>query len=325
MSTEADEQHPRESASPVEKKTAGRSAGAPGPLADERAAFLRHLAAKNASKHTCAAYARELDDLASWLAEQADDVRVATLDSSTLRLFVGFRARSLGNASVARLVAALRSFGRWLTTSERLTANPALGLRAPKIPQRLPHYLEAAELAALLEAPAGIHALRDKAILEVLYSTGMRVGELVASNDGDYDPAQGVVRIRHGKGDKERLALLGAPAVTALAAWRQERDARLGRGPLDRGTFLGERGGRLHDREVRRLLKIHLATAGLSGKTHPHTLRHSFATHLLQNGADIRAVQELLGHASLNSTQVYTHLTIEVLREAYRKAHPRGE
>jgi integrase/recombinase XerC len=236
---------------------------------------------------------------------------------------------------VARAVAALRAFGRFLATSERLAANPATMLRAPRKPRKLPHYLETAEIARLLAAPlAGAAAddeaaLRDTAMLEVLYSTGLRVSELVGLDDQRIDLFGGVVTAR-GKGRKERLAPLGRPAIRAFEAYRARRDAIHGKGDAQRGAFLSvahrrRAGGvRLADPDVRRILDRYLALTGLSTRTTPHTLRHSFATHLLRAGADIRAVQELLGHASLNTTQIYTHLTMDALRAVYDKAHPRA-
>jgi integrase/recombinase XerC len=165
--------------------------------------------------------------------------------------------------------------------------------------------------------------VRARAVLETLYSTGMRVGELCGLDESRLDLIGGVITVR-GKGRKERLAPLGAPAVTAVEAWRVVRDARFARSGREAPVFRGARGGRLDQREVRRLLGDAIAAAGLAGRTTPHTLRHSFATHLLRAGADIRSVQELLGHASLATTQIYTHLSIDDLREAYIRAHPRA-
>ncbi len=277
---------------------------------------------RGASPHTLRAYQRELEVFSVRVGERA----IGELEHLTFRLHVADRAATgLSPASVARMVASLRSFGRWLATTERLGANPAALLRAPRVGRSLPHYLETAEIDALLAAPQGDgeREVRDRAVLEVLYSTGMRVGELVGLDDARVDLIGGVVRVR-GKGRKERLAPLGTPAVRALEAWIRLRNALHPHGTPTRGTFLSRRGKRLNDREVRRLLQRHLVATGLSTKTHPHTLRHSFATHLVQAGADIRAVQELLGHASLNTTQIYTHLTIEALREVYKRAHPRA-
>lgn len=312
-------------------------------IAEAVSAFLDHLRdAREASVHTQRAYGHELAGWLAWYRAQGlGDLPVTALDALSLRRWLADRAGATGAedarppsaATVARSVAALRAFGKFLATSERLQANPAALLRSPKVKRKLPHYLETHELEALLAAPQGDDegAVRDRAILETLYSTGMRVSELVGLNDRDLDLIGGIARVR-GKGRKERLAPLGLPAVRAIEAYRAVRDANHKRGPETRGTFLStaraKRGGgggrRITDVDVRRRLSHHLAVAGLSSRTTPHTLRHSFATHLLRAGADIRVVQELLGHASLNTTQIYTHLTIEALRQVYRKAHPRA-
>jgi integrase/recombinase XerC len=294
------------------------------PLGTAVDAFIVHLAdGRGASTHTLRAYTRELAEFRDRLGKEFP---ITQLEHHHFRSHVAAKAEGeLAPASLARLVASLRSFGRWLATTERLGANPAALLRAPKVGRSLPHYLETADIDALLAAPQGNdeREVRDRAILETLYSTGMRVGELVSCNDPQLDLIGGVVRVR-GKGRKERLAPLGGPALRALEAYRLLRDAVHQIREPRRATFLSLRGKRLADRDIRRILQRYLVLTGLSTKTHPHTLRHSFATHLLQAGADIRAVQELLGHASLNTTQIYTHLTIDALREVYRLAHPRA-
>jgi integrase/recombinase XerC len=295
-------------------------------------AFLAQLRdARASSEHTLRAYARELRDFTAYLGTQgASDIE--HIDAARLRSYVASRAEAgLAPASLARLVASLRSFGRFLATSERLPANPAALLRAPRLGRALPHWLELAEVERLLVSPEGgdERACRDRAIFEMLYSTGMRVGELVALDDAHCDTI-GAVVVVSGKGRKQRLAPLGSPALRALEAYQRARDAVHGAGARGRGTFLSIRitnragGVRLHARDINRILAHHIALAGLSSRTSPHTLRHSFATHLLRAGADIRAVQELLGHASLNTTQIYTHLSIEALREVYAQAHPRA-
>ena len=308
-------------------------------LAESAAAFIAHLRdARGSSLHTLRAYQHELDALVAWAAEHHPACRVVDLTPGLMREWLAVRAgdaRAAGPApaTMARTVAALRAFGRFLAVSERLSANPASMLRTPRVGRKLPHYLELHDIEALLSAPSGDDeaARRDRAILEVMYSTGMRVGELVAIEDRHLDLIGTVVLLR-GKGRKERLAPLGAPAVRAFEAYRATRDATHGRTVAGRASFLScasakyHSGGgkRLYTRDVGRILRHHLAAAGLSPKTSPHTLRHSFATHLVQAGADIRSVQELLGHSSLNTTQIYTHLTIEALREVYRRAHPRA-
>lgn len=307
-------------------------------LADAIDAFLSHLRdARQSSPHTLRAYAHELAIFLEWsLSEQPAGCTVADLTPLLLRHWLAARVgqeRGPAPATLARTVAALRAFGRFLAVTERLMANPAVLLRSPRVGRKLPHYLESRDIEALLSAPAGVdeQALRDRAILEMLYSTGMRVGELVAIEDRHLNLIGSVVLLR-GKGRKERLAPLGAPAVRAFEQYQVARDREHGRSVSGRASFLScgtakyHSGGgrRLSTRDVGRILSRHLAAAGLSPKTSPHTLRHSFATHLVQAGADIRAVQELLGHSSLNTTQIYTHLTIEALREVYRKAHPRA-
>jgi integrase/recombinase XerC len=310
-------------------------------IAQAADAFLAHLRdARQVSAHTQRAYRHELDAWLEWCRKEGQgELTVDALDAVLLRSWIAERAAGMAGrpapapATLARGVAALRAFGRYLATSERTGANPAAMLRSPRVRRKLPHYLEDHDLETLLAAPQGDgeDALRDRAMLETLYSTGMRVSELVGLNDRDLDLIGGIALVR-GKGRRERLAPLGLPAVRAIEAYRVARDAVHGRGAAERGTFLSikraKRGGgggrRLSDVDVRRTLARHLAAAGLSSRTTPHTLRHSFATHLLRAGADIRAVQELLGHRSLNTTQIYTHLTIEALRQVYRQAHPRA-
>ncbi|MCS6971066.1 MAG: tyrosine recombinase XerC [Planctomycetota bacterium] len=292
-------------------------------LGEAVAAYLAHLRdARQASAHTVRSYAH---DLAALVRVVGSESALDELSPQRLRALVAARAPGLAASSLARFVACLRSFGGWLARTQRLPANPAALLRAPRQRRRLPRWLETAEVERLLAAPQGedFAAARARAILETLYSTGMRVGELCAIDVAHLDLAAGTVRVR-GKGRKERLALLGPPALAAIEAWLAVRDARFPSADRERPLFVGTRGGRLDPREVRRILQRAIVDAGLAGRITPHTLRHSFATHLLAHGADIRSVQELLGHASLASTQIYTHLSIEDLRRIYRRAHPRA-
>lgn len=236
---------------------------------------------------------------------------------------------------MARKVSALRSFFRYLLEQDTVAANPASAVRRPKKDQALPRFLEESAVLRLLAAPAGdgYAVVRDRALLELLYSTGVRVAELVGANLDDLDLAGRTLAVR-GKGRKERLCVLGEPAARALEAWLERRTERLaaaarGRRDRERALFLNEgRGpgglGRLTDRSVRRLLKSYLLQAGLDPKASPHTLRHTFATHLLNRGANLRLVQEFLGHENLTTTQIYTHLDARRLKEEYRKAHPGG-
>lgn len=292
------------------------------------AAFLSYLAdVRQSSEHTIRAYTRDMQRLHDWLQQEAPDIDdVTQLEANTLRAFIADQAaQSLAASSLARIVATIRAFGKFLARTERLAHNPAGMLRAPKTSRKLPHYLESQDIDALLDAPQGNteKALRDRAILETLYSTGARVSELVGLNDDDFNLRHALVVLR-GKGKKERLAPLGDPALDAIKAYWECRDLKHGGADNQRGTFLSTRGKRLYDRDVRRIMDHYLGICGLSHKTSPHTLRHSFATHLLQAGADIRSVQELLGHASLNTTQIYTHLDLEHLRKVYAQAHPRA-
>jgi integrase/recombinase XerC len=229
-------------------------------------------------------------------------------------------------STVARRLAAVRTFGKFMCRQGFLESNPATGLRGPRQEKKLPHFLTLEDVERLLDVPGRATWLgrRDRAILEVLYSAGLRVSELVGLNLPDLALADGVLTIR-GKGMKERLALIGEHATAALRAWLADRPEVLtGASRTTDAVFLNKNGTRLTTRSVGRLLEKHLKRAGLDPRTTPHTLRHSFATHLLDNGADIRGVQELLGHKSLATTQVYTHVTAKRLNEAYQKAHPRA-
>lgn len=290
--------------------------------------FLDYRAqVRYASKHTLKGYGQDLERFLAWLPVEAPDISTAQhLNATTFRSFLTAEAeRGLKASSLARLVASLRSFGEWLVVSGRLGANPAGTLRPPRQERHLPRCLDDAQMQALLEAPLlypepnSEAARRDLALLETLYSSGIRVGEMVALDDKHLDTDAMTLRV-FGKGRKERLGLLGGPALKAIDAYRQIRHLYQGQiaGPLWRSL----NGERLSDRDIRRILVRCAALAGLP-RTTPHTLRHTFATHLMVRGADIRAVQELLGHVSLNTTQIYTHLGLDHLREAYHRAHPR--
>lgn len=225
-------------------------------------------------------------------------------------------------ASVARKLAALRSFYKYLVRRRVVEASPVSAVRTPRRDRRLPKCLDARQVEALLDAPdeQTLLGTRDRALLETIYSSGLRIGELVGLNIEDLDEFAGALRIR-GKGRKERIVPVGSAALEAMYRYLYRRSVEKGlgkTGPL----FLNKHGRRLSARSVRRRLDGYLLQAGIDPSVSPHTLRHSFATHMLDNGADLRSVQELLGHASLSTTQIYTHLTTARLREAYRKAHP---
>ena len=294
------------------------------------AEFLTHLGLeKNASDKTVKSYREDLTQALTFARERIRKSSVQPEDWNT-RLLRGFVAwlheQGYARSTVARRLAAVRSFGKFLCRQGVLKENPAKGLRGPRQEKRLPHFLTLEDVKKLLEAPSDAHwaGRRDRAILETLYSAGLRVSELVGLDLQDADLADGVMTVR-GKGKKERLALLGPEAVKAIQNWLVDRGLLLEMVQKDStAVFLNKNGTRLTVRSIGRLLAKHLQSAGLDPRTSPHTLRHSFATHLLDAGADIRGVQELLGHKSLATTQVYTHVSTRRLKDTYMKAHPRS-
>ncbi|MCA9104462.1 MAG: tyrosine recombinase XerC [Planctomycetales bacterium] len=296
-------------------------------VASER--FLRYLKAeRNASELTIKSYREDLQSVVAFLqGEQESPPHTSQITLHDLRGYVGaMHEAGYAKSSVSRRLASIRSFFRFAQREGWVTQNPAKPLRNPRPDRKLPHTLSTDEIDCLLrtpptDQPAG---LRDRAILETMYSAGLRVSETVSLNEEDLDQIQGIVRVR-GKGKRERLAMLGSHASTAISQWLAVRrlhpkDDVPGRRPVFTNRF----GRRLTTRSVARMLEKHLALSGLDQRTSPHTLRHSFATHLLDRGADIRSVQELLGHKSLVTTQIYTHVSTAGLREAYEKAHPRA-
>jgi integrase/recombinase XerC len=294
------------------------------------AEFLTHLGLeKNASDKTVKSYREDLAQALSFARDRNKKTRVEPDDWNTrlLRAFVAWlHEQGYAKSTVARRLAAVRSFGKFLCRQGTLKENPAKGLRGPRQEKRLPHFLTLADVTKLLATPSASNwaARRDRAILETLYSAGIRVSELVGLDLLDADLTDGVMTVR-GKGKKERLALLGPAAVRAINDWLPDRAALLQRMTKETtAVFLNKSGTRLTVRSIGRLLAKYLKLAGLDPRTSPHTLRHSFATHLLDAGADIRGVQELLGHKSLTTTQVYTHVTTRRLQDAYKKAHPRA-
>ncbi len=275
---------------------------------------------RNASAHTLRNYAKDLSLLRRALGERPWE----EVDLLALRQFAAEeRSRGLSKATVARRIAAVRSFFRFLHREGHLASNPALGLVRPKQDRHLPAFLSVEQAARLVEAPQGedFSACRDRAILETLYSAGLRVSELVGLKIRDVDLIGGSLRVI-GKGRKERLVPVGSYSVQAIRRYLKTLEPR--HDLPDRPLFQNFRRGGLTDRSVRRILNRYLAQAGTALKVSPHALRHSFATHLLDRGADLRAVQELLGHSSLTTTQVYTHVTTERLKRVYDSAHPRA-
>ncbi len=286
--------------------------------------FLTHLAdVRNVSEHTIRAYARECRQLIAAL--DAHGKSVADANRFDLRRYLAeLRSGGLEEASIRRCLSALRTFFRFLEDRTPGRGNPTTGMRGPRGGRRLPFVLTEGEIERLLGLPyeSDFRGTRDRALLELLYPSGCRVSELVGVELTDVELTRGVVRLL-GKGRKQRLGLLGGPAARALTEYlprRRQQLTRLGR--TTRALFVGERGTRLSDRRIRQIIKAVALQAGLARIPSPHTLRHSFATHLLDRGADLRTVQELLGHARLVTTEIYTHLSLERLREVYESAHP---
>jgi integrase/recombinase XerC len=295
--------------------------------------FLRHLDdERQLSAHTVRAYRGDLQRFVAFVAgeflnRRPEEVRPQDVDPLAVRSFLAALHRGgLGRRSQGRALSAVRSLFRFACREGVVGANPAAGVRTPRRPQTLPRHLRPGEVETLLAAPRGDAPLarRDRALLELLYASGLRVAELVGLDWPDVDVAGRMVRVL-GKGRKERLVPFGRPAAQAMADWREVwGEVRGADGGDDDPVFLNHRGGRLTDRSVRRVLDRWVADAALAAGVHPHTLRHTFATHLLENGADLRAIQELLGHESLATTQRYTHLEVERLLTVYRDAHPRA-
>lgn len=300
--------------------------------------FLTYLRVeRNASPHTLVNYQHDLEGVIQFLrrplapgapAVQPSPINWPTVDLLALRRYVADqRTRGAAKSSVARRIASLRSFFRFLCREGHLVGNPAAALVAPKRDRKLPNFLGLPDITKLLEAPAGddLASRRDRAILEMLYSTGMRVSELVGLRVQSVDLLGGVAKVA-GKGKKERLVPIGTPALRALHVYLEQRGgaASAGGSQLAGPIFLNLAGGRLTDRSVRRILAKYLRQLAIQQRVSPHTLRHSFATHLLDRGADLRAVQELLGHVSLSTTQIYTHVSTERLKQVYEKTHPRA-
>jgi len=287
------------------------------------AEFLRYLALeRNASAHTVKSYREDLTQALGFFAGKLGKAGPDRLTTRHLRAYLAWlHEQGYAKTTIARRIAAVRSWCRFLCRQGTLQTNPAEGLRGPRQDKKLPNFLGPADLTKLLATPPADTPLgcRDRAILETLYSAGVRVSELTGMNLDDVDMNDGCAIVR-GKGKRERLVLLGRQCREALRSWLGFRES-LSKTPA---LFVNKNGTRLTARSVGRLLEKYLPQAGLDPRASPHTLRHSFATHLLDAGADIRSVQELLGHRSLSTTQVYTHVTTVRLKDSYHKAHPRA-
>ena len=293
------------------------------------ARFLRYLKVeRNCSDLTIKSYREDLELLYGYLCDSmGKSPKPSEITPLELRTYVAaLHDAGYAKSSVSRRLASLRSYFRFAQREGLCESNPAKPLRNPRRERKLPHFLTNREIGKLLNSPPKSDAmgLRDRAILETLYSAGLRVSELVGINESDLDFDGGLVRVR-GKGKRERLAPLGSFAIRALKASLRMRSPAKGQSKVEASAvFLNKFGKRLTTRSIGRMLEKYLKITGLDSRTSPHTLRHSFATHLLDRGADIRSVQELLGHKSLVTTQIYTHVSTAGLKAVYEKAHPRA-
>jgi integrase/recombinase XerC len=285
--------------------------------------FLNYLRnERNVSPHTLRGYLSDLEQLSAFLG----DKELSAVDHQTLRRFIAHLMQGeVKKSSIARKLSAIRSFFRYLNRDGILTSNPARLVATPRREKRLPAVLTADDALRLMESPNSkkpedrAMMLRDRAILETLYSTGIRASELIGMNREDIDRHGNLIRIR-GKGRKERIVPIGIKARDAIDAYL----ANPSRIAETTAIFIGPSGNRLTARTVQRILENHRKQLGMQQKASPHTLRHSYATHMLESGADLRAIQELLGHASLSTTQRYTHVNLDSLMEVYDKAHPKA-
>jgi len=277
---------------------------------------------RNASPHTLAAYRSDLAQMLVFaLHDKGEAVSAHDIDHLFLRRYLAGLSKGTKKSSIGRKLAAIRSFFRFLLRRGIIAKNPAELIATPKKEQRLPFHLDIDQATALMEAPdsGDKYALRDRAILELLYSSGLRVSELTGLDFTELNLAGGMVRVA-GKGGKERIVPVGRRAQTALQEYLDQREDKTGNGAV----FLNTRGDRINRRSVARIIDVHVMQIAAFKRISPHTLRHTFATHMLEGGADLRAIQELLGHASLSTTQKYTHVSIDRLMEVYDKAHPKA-
>jgi len=285
--------------------------------------FMAYLRTeRDVSPHTLTAYRGDLGQLLTFaVREKGDTVSAQDVDHLLLRRYLAGVSKDTKKSSIGRKLAAIRSFFRFLLRRGVIAKNPAELIATPKKEQRLPFHLDIDQATTLMEAPDDDRKQgpRDRAILELLYSSGLRVSELTGLDIGELDLASGMARVT-GKGGKERIVPVGSRALEALRKYLDGRNGDTTKGPC----FLNTRGGRINRRSVARIVDDHVTRIAAFKRISPHILRHTFATHMLEGGADLRAIQELLGHASLSTTQKYTHVSIDRLMEVYDKAHPKA-
>jgi integrase/recombinase XerC len=293
--------------------------------ADLIESFLGHLAhERRLSEQTLIAYRRDLERLSDWLSE-AESLAIEKLDEQAVRQYLAWRHRhGASGKTLQRELSSLRSLYRWLLREGLAGSNPAVGVRAPKSPRRLPATLDADQLCSLLDNPADddLLTIRDQAMIELFYSSGLRLAELVSVNVGDIDMAEGELGVL-GKGSKTRRVPVGIKARDAVRRWMLVRANLAAAG--EPALFVSSRGTRINPRTVEVRIARWARLQGATRDLHPHLLRHSFATHLLESSGDLRAVQELLGHADIGTTQIYTHLDFQHLAQVYDQAHPRAK
>lgn len=285
--------------------------------------FVRYLSTeRRLSAHTAVAYRHDLEAFVAYVREQSLE-KWREVDPQHLRGFAAAsHRRGIAPRSIQRRLSSLRSFFQFLIREQQLDANPGVGIRAPKLSKRLPNTLDADQMARLLDFRADERLdSRDKAIMELFYSSGLRLAELAGLNRGDIDLSDRTVRA-FGKGRKERIVPVGQHALRALQAWLQERTAMAK--PEEAALFIGRHGARLGVRGIQKRVDRWAKLQGLGQHVHPHMFRHSFASHLLESSQDLRGVQELLGHANISTTQVYTHLDFQHLAKIYDETHPRA-
>lgn len=289
--------------------------------------FIEYIrAARNASPHTVRGYASDIAQFVAFLEGDELGTNPADVDSRIMRRYLArLQKQGISKRSVSRKLASLRAFFRHLLRKGLIEADPTTGLPSPKMEKRLPKFLRDEHIESLMQRPDVTQPIgfRDAAILETLYATGMRVSELVGLDLRDMDLSSGEIKVL-GKGSKERITLIGRAAKEALVTWLNFGRGKLLADPRESAVFLNRNGGRLTARSINRLVDKYFGMVSDEMKISPHVLRHTFATHMLEHGADLRSIQELLGHASISTTQIYAHVSRERLKQVYEQAHPRA-
>lgn len=291
--------------------------------------YLKHE--KDASEHTVKNYMADLYQFAGYMQKNHANIANAgksgltKIDHNIVRAYLSTLFGKNNPASIARKLASLRSFFKYWIKEGVLSANPAKDVATPKVPKRLPKFLTVDEVATLLNSPTNtdILTLRDKAMMEVMYASGLRVSELVGLDTDHVSLSEGVVKVL-GKGRKERVVPIGQKAQTAVSNYFTRREELLDKSHPSKAVFLNRQGDRITPRSVERMVQKYLRVSGIQKEVTPHVLRHSFATHMLNSGADLRGIQELLGHTSLSTTQKYTHVSVDKLMDVYEKSHPKA-